>query len=923
MMGTKLKSFRLEPVQMDECLAHLLGEPVDHLIVPRELPELDRLVDHICHLQGSYLVTGYRGVGKTSFVNYALARVHQRLSSQSPSSVLVPVFLSLARSYEVEKLLRRVIRQLYRALIETRVDLLNIASEPGEKKEQLSLYTLLPTELQGELNAAYLKTSAKVSEATTEALKTVIAETTTHEFSIGAEGGREATVHPDPLPVKLGLKLTGGYTRSKTSSKSEETARETADSLEYLEYDDEIAQAELARSIANLTGTPLELLYPVLVSVPRRLTWFWQILGKIRHRDYLHKSVDQKMVRKLHLVFVFDELDKVAPAEAQRMLQSLKELLITSKATFIFVGGWEFASQWLARTQPEDDLLYSLFVDIIYVPLYTDEEVDDLIQHVLSNSDPNQLDPKLLAHLKLHCSGTPRELFRQILPFVYWDQGRPTLHLPAEKRVYSKALSHVRDVNHQIPLTLPLQIKDDLKRRVDEWLMIAEREGEFFSQTLYNPDVEKVENLGGQWQQATVEHLNRFLEEMLKADVFLAVEGTTPERYRFNTEFSLGTWIHLTGIPYRPSELVQPKELQEEQDVVASPQVPFQAPPQISTFVDREAELKAIRQALDAGSPVVQIAGMGGIGKTALAARIAHQMRSRFPDGVLWIAVGPHTTPDSALHHIALSYDMDLDDAEIQTLSAQVRSLLATKKTLLVLDGIEGWSDTDIELLLPGTENCQVIITTRRHFRTLERLGSVTSLDALSRSVSLTLLRKVAGYQRSLEREQVADELCALLGDHPLAIDIAGRVAKSEDLDLKGLLQRLRETGERLAVLELPSAQTPDASISLAFRVSYDRLTETQQEVFRAAAVFEGEFAIEGITYLLNKKDLVVEEMLENLVEVSLVSRAARQQYRVHPLLRDYALTLAMQHEGELDMLRRRHARYFLKWIKSVKGRVE
>jgi predicted ATPase len=919
-MAIKLRTLRLEPLRLEECLAHLRGESTDHLIVPRELPELDRLVDHICHLQGSYLVTGYRGVGKTSFVNYALALVHQRLQSQDPPGLLVPVFLNLTRSYEVEKLLRRVIRQLYSTVVETQVTLTSLG---GKGTEHRSLYSLLPVELQGELNAAYLKTSAKVSEATTEALKTAIAQTTTSEFNVGGEGTGEATILPDPLPAKLGLKLTGGYTRSKALSKSEETARETASSLEYLEYDDEIAQAELTKLITKLTGSPIRLLYQGLEPVPRHPAWFWHILGRIRRRDYFHEPTDQKEQRRLHLVFVFDELDKVAPAEAQRMLQSLKELLLTSKATLIFIGGWEFASQWLTRTQPGGDLLYSLFTDIIYVPLYTDEEIDSLAQNLLTDPGQDHLEPNLLEHLSLHCAGTPREFFRQILPFIYWDESQPVLDVPLEKLTYM-SFSHVQEVNADIPSTLPPQVRDDLKRRVDEWLMIAEREGEFFVETLYNPEAEKRTVSGGQWQQATLGHFDRFMEQMLEAGIFLAVEETSPERYKFNAEFSLGTWVHQVGLRRRGSiELEKVEERREKQaeerDLAISAAAPFQPPLQLSTFVDREAELKSIYQALDTNSQVVQVIGMGGIGKTALATRIAHQMWDNFPDGVLWISGGPHTTVDSALHHIALSYNMVLVDAEPESLSAQVRSLLATKRALLVLDGAEGWSDTDVDLLLPGTGDCQVIITTRRRFRTLERLGSVVTLDVLPRSVSLALLRKVAGYHRSLEREQVANELCHLLGDHPLAIDIAGRVARTEGLTLSDLLQRLRETGRGLATLELPLADTPDASISLAFSASYDRLTPEQQRTLRATAVFEGKFTVDGITNLLSEESREVEEKLEALAEVSLLSRTSEHRYRIHPLLRDYALTLAMQNKDELDTFRRRHARYLLKWIKKVK----
>ena len=69
--------------------------------------------------------------------------------------------------------------------------------------------------------------------------------------------------------------------------------------------------------------------------------------------------------------------------------------------------------------------------------------------------------------------------------------------------------------------------------------------------------------------------------------------------------------------------------------------VPFQAMAHLPYFVGREAELEQLKQTLLAGehAAIYSIQGMGGVGKTALAAHLAYQLRRAFPYGVLWARV--------------------------------------------------------------------------------------------------------------------------------------------------------------------------------------------------------------------------------------------------------------------------------------------
>src|SRR5687768_17267088 len=94
----RLRPLRVESISYRECLEYLRhGEkPTDAQRPNCATPVIGARSAGAAtyHLPGSYLVTGYRGVGKTSFLNYALARAHHALANADPAQTLVPVQLA-------------------------------------------------------------------------------------------------------------------------------------------------------------------------------------------------------------------------------------------------------------------------------------------------------------------------------------------------------------------------------------------------------------------------------------------------------------------------------------------------------------------------------------------------------------------------------------------------------------------------------------------------------------------------------------------------------------------------------------------------------------------------------------------------------------------------------------------------------------
>jgi hypothetical protein len=199
-------------------------------------------------------------------------------------------------------------------------------------------------------------------------------------------------------------------------------------------------------------------------------------------------------------------------------------------------------------------------------------------------------------------------------------------------------------------------------------------------------------------------------------------------------------------------------------------------PPQPGTLVGREAELEAIakhfRRRRRGGKVAVLsvVAGMGGIGKTALAAACATRLAPSFPGGVLWLSSAERADLTSILTALGA------DRAEVPWGQAEQMSMLwrrtAGRRMLVVLDGVgEGRAEEvqDLSCLRLQEARCSLLITTRNSevVRTGRRRTKVVSVGTLTRRESFQLLR-ARGLSRLSDSE--IDQLCDRLGDLPLAL---------------------------------------------------------------------------------------------------------------------------------------------------------
>nr|WP_089099942.1 BTAD domain-containing putative transcriptional regulator [Streptomyces hyaluromycini] len=297
------------------------------------------------------------------------------------------------------------------------------------------------------------------------------------------------------------------------------------------------------------------------------------------------------------------------------------------------------------------------------------------------------------------------------------------------------------------------------------------------------------------------------------------------------------------------------------------------------------------------------ITGMAGVGKSALALHVAHQLRDRFPDGQLYVNLHgatpgrPPLAPGQAL--AALLRDLGADPRHIpehpDAATALLRSLLAPTRTLLLLD--DAANAAQVRPLLPGGPGCAVIVTSRSPLTALDGarrfpLGPLTGED------SAALLRAVSG------RAEIGagHPLVGLTGRLPLALRVvAARLAARRALTPEVLAGQLAATESRLHHLEYD-----DLSVRRSLAVAHDALAASDRAPDRdAALVLRHLGALDLPTYgapliarLTGTDERRAEAALDRLVDVALLEETAYGRYTPHDLVRDFARELAEETDG-------------------------
>jgi tetratricopeptide (TPR) repeat protein len=256
------------------------------------------------------------------------------------------------------------------------------------------------------------------------------------------------------------------------------------------------------------------------------------------------------------------------------------------------------------------------------------------------------------------------------------------------------------------------------------------------------------------------------------------------------------------------------------------PLLPARAP---DILFGRDELCKDVQGDLMMDGPVL-LHGVGGIGKTALAATIAQQwLADERSPGVLWLTVG---TADltGILTGIGSAFGAEggraiaaaPDDAAKLGVA---RALIGRVQPLVVLD--DCWHAPPLAAVLQQAipSGVPTLVTSRTRFDAIQARHDVTRLP---RPDSLGLLIHHAG--RSLPPRD-AETLCETLGDHPYAVEIAGAWLGDESLEPGDLLRRLGDAPQDLTMPE-GFAMPGRENVAALIQTSVEALGEDAKRAF-------------------------------------------------------------------------------------------
>ncbi|MDQ0986982.1 AfsR/SARP family transcriptional regulator [Streptomyces sp. V2I9] len=337
----------------------------------------------------------------------------------------------------------------------------------------------------------------------------------------------------------------------------------------------------------------------------------------------------------------------------------------------------------------------------------------------------------------------------------------------------------------------------------------------------------------------------------------------------------------------------------------ADPQTtPAQLPPDVRAFTGRLTEMaqldRLLKEPYDRHTPALAtIAGVGGVGKTALAVHWASQVADQFPDGQLFADLrgydeeNPPVSSTAVLDRFlrALGIDAPQIPADPDERASLFRSLLSTRKTLILLDNVRSFQQ--LRPLLPGSGRSVVLATSRESLEDLT--GDYTTLGIrlrmLESAEATALLIKLAGADRFGGDPVAVEQLSALCDRLPLALRIAGaKLAAKPTLSVRRLVERLRDHRSRLDVLS-----PGEGGVRAGFRLSYRDLPPEAALMYRRLGLLRtADFAAWAGAAVLDTSVWHAEELIDQLVDAQLLEVAEEAQgsaarYRFQDLLRLFA----------------------------------
>ncbi|WP_067679474.1 protein kinase domain-containing protein [Nocardia miyunensis] len=357
---------------------------------------------------------------------------------------------------------------------------------------------------------------------------------------------------------------------------------------------------------------------------------------------------------------------------------------------------------------------------------------------------------------------------------------------------------------------------------------------------------------------------------------------------------------------------------------------------ELTSFVGRRTELTEAKHLLTS-SRLVTLTGIGGVGKTRLALRVATDAKGDFAQGVRLVELAE--LHDGALLPAVIAAAVGLRPRGQPVLDV-LTDYLASHQLLLVLDNCEQIVDSTAkvaETLLRACPMLRILATSREPLNVdgeavlrvqplnVPDQGGQPSLRSMHRYDAVTLFVEraaavVPGFALTMENVAAVTEICHRVDGLPLAIELAA--ARLRALSPEQILARLTDC---YALLTRGSRSAPNRQQTLRWCIdwSYSLCTPAEQQAWAHMSVFAGGFELDAAEQVCSG-DLAAENLLDvlgNLVDKSILIREESDsivRFRLLETIREYGRD-RLERTGHYPELLRRHR----DWYRNFAERAE
>lgn len=359
-------------------------------------------------------------------------------------------------------------------------------------------------------------------------------------------------------------------------------------------------------------------------------------------------------------------------------------------------------------------------------------------------------------------------------------------------------------------------------------------------------------------------------------------------------------------------------------------------PAEVTSFVDRKREIADTKRLLSQ-SPLVTLTGVGGVGKTRVALRVARELRRAFADGVWLVQLSGLDDRDLVAHTVAEV--LKAHDDTGREVSAILADHLRDRQLLLVLDGCEHLVDACahfVEAVLGAGPRLRVLVTSRQPLRAHgEHVLPIPPLPAPNPefplppdagdqypAVQLFAARASAaapGFELTSANWTQVATLCHRLEGIPLAIELAA--VRVRALGLRQILDRLHDRYQ-LLITQRWGGSPRHRALRATVEWSYDLCTRQERLLWARISVFAESFDLKAAEVVCSGDGISPGEVLDvamGLVDKSVLTCEHNPEgvrYRMLDTLRQFGAD-RLAEDDERTTFRRRHRDWYLRVAQS------